>query len=485
MDAPDESPKSSDVETKKDLYDGQPSTTEVISVHSGSSDYRLYKRRFVGLVGLVVLNVVSGMTWPWFGPISNDMVAEFGITLDQVNWLGNVMACIYLPVSLAVPEVIRRYGIRRCCDIGAATLLISAWIRYAGTVHSLSSGGAYALLFVGQFFAAIAQPIFQVIGPKYSETWFDLKGRTTATMILAIANPVGGALGQLLSPIVGNTRQSILVLGIMSSVAAPFVFLISAAPPTPPTYSASKKAPGILSLLRVMANKGRSTDPSMTFRERIDFTIMFFVFGVLSSAVNVFGILTGEILQPVGYSSDTAGFMGATLILSGILAAVVTAPLFDRVFTSHLAITAKSLVPILAVAWLCFIWVVKPNNAGAVYALCAIVGIASITMLPVALELACEITRNADGSSALLWFACNSFAIIFILVEGALRAGPNANPPLNMRNALIFNGVVVMATSSSIFFLRGRQTRKQLDQEKRRQSISLQTRPPAEPAGEA
>jgi hypothetical protein len=54
-----------------------------------------------------------------------------------------------------------------------------------------------------------------------------------------------------------------------------------------------------------------------------------------------------------------------------------------------------------------------------------------------------------------------------------------------MRNALIFNGVVVMATSSSIFFLHGRQTRKQLDQEKRRQSISLQTRPPAESAGEA
>ncbi|KAJ7901776.1 major facilitator superfamily domain-containing protein [Mycena olivaceomarginata] len=456
MDARDESPKSSDAEAKKDLYDGQPSVTEVISVHSGSSDYRLYKRRFV------VLNIVSGMTWPWFGPISNDMVAQFGITLDQVNWLGNVMACIYLPVSLAVPEIIRRYGIRRCCDIGAATLLISAWIRYAGTVHSLSSGGAYALLFVGQFFAAIAQPIFQVIGPKYSETWFDLKGRTTATMILAIANPIGGALGQLLSPIVGNTRQSILVLGIMSSVAAPFVFLISAAPPTPPTYSASKKAPGILSLLRVIANKGRSTDPSMTFRERIDFTIVFFVFGVLSSASVV------QFIQPVGYSSDTAGFMGATLILSGIVAAVVTAPLFDRVFTSHLAITAKFLVPILAVAWLCFIWVVKPNNAGAVYALCAIVGIA-----------------NADGSSALLWFACNGFAIIFILVEGALRAGPNANPPLNMRNALIFNGVVVMATSSSIFFLRGRQTRKQLDQEKRRQSISLQTRPPAESAGEA
>ncbi|KAJ7084336.1 major facilitator superfamily domain-containing protein [Mycena belliarum] len=457
-------------------------TTDVISVHSSIRSYRLYKRRFVGIV---ILNIVSGMTWPWFGPIANDTANEFGITLDQVNWLGNVMALVYLPVSLSVPEIIRRYGIRRCCDIGAAALLVSAWIRYAGTVQSLSNRGAYALLFFGQasevsnipsfqFFAAIAQPIFQVIGPKYSETWFDLRGRTTATMIAAIANPVGGALGQLLSPIVGDTRQSILVLGIMSTVAAPFVFLISAAPPTPPTYSASKQTPGILSLLRVMCSKDRSTDPSMTPRERLDFAIVWFVFGVLSSALNVFAILTAQILQPMGYTSDTAGLMGAALLLSGIVGAIVSAPLFDRVFTTHLAITTKILVPILGGAWLSFIWAVKPNNEGGLYAICVLIGVASVTMLPVSLELACEVTRNADGSSALLWFACNLFAVIFILAEGALRAGPDANPPLNMRRALILSGTTVMISSVFVLFLQGKQTRKQIDADKLQQA---QTRP--------
>jgi MFS transporter, FLVCR family, MFS-domain-containing protein 7 len=42
--------------------------------------------------------------------------------------------------------------------------------------------------------------------------------------------------------------------------------------------------------------------------------------------------------------------------LSGIVAAVITAPLFDRVFTYRLAITAKVLVPIVAGAWLSLIW---------------------------------------------------------------------------------------------------------------------------------
>lgn len=55
-------------------------------------------------------------------------------------------------------------------------------------------------------------------------------------------------------------------------------------------------------------------------------------------------------------------------------------------------------------------------------------------------------------------------------MEGALRADENANPPLNMRRALIFNASFIMAASSLVFFLQGKQTRKRLDEEKLRQA---------------
>lgn len=110
--------------------------------------YKLYKRRFSGILGLVslsncklvsyfipiqvVLNIVSAMPWPWFGPIANDsryasepnpflsdavlhtVVTEFGFTLNQVNWLGNIVTCFYLPVALIIPTIISKYGIKRC-----------------------------------------------------------------------------------------------------------------------------------------------------------------------------------------------------------------------------------------------------------------------------------------------------------------------------------------------------------------------------------
>jgi FLVCR family MFS transporter 7 len=77
------------------------------------------------------MNIVSAMAWPWFGPIANNslfanqtslytantvypVVKEFDFTLDGVNWLGNIVACVYLPAALIMPTIISRYGIRKC-----------------------------------------------------------------------------------------------------------------------------------------------------------------------------------------------------------------------------------------------------------------------------------------------------------------------------------------------------------------------------------
>lgn len=36
----------------------------------------------------------------------------FHISLGQVNWLGQVVNLIYLPMALAIPTLVRRFGIR-------------------------------------------------------------------------------------------------------------------------------------------------------------------------------------------------------------------------------------------------------------------------------------------------------------------------------------------------------------------------------------
>ena len=116
----------------------------------------------------------------------------------------------------------------------------------------------------------------------------------------------------------------------------------------------------------------------------------------------------------------------------------------DRVFTKHLALTLKLFIPCLAGAWLSLIWagetlvlfkptdrpgsrqtsphIVKPNNTGGLFAIMAIIGVTSLTLLPVGLELACDLTQDAEASSSLMWFAGNAFGIIFVLCKEHLSA---------------------------------------------------------------
>jgi hypothetical protein len=46
--------------------------------------------------------------------ISYSVVKDFGFTLDEINWLGVVIGCVYLPTALLLPLLCRRIGLRRC-----------------------------------------------------------------------------------------------------------------------------------------------------------------------------------------------------------------------------------------------------------------------------------------------------------------------------------------------------------------------------------
>jgi len=61
--------------------------------------------------------------------------------------------------------------------------------------------------------------------------------------------------------------------------------------------------------------------------------------------------------------------------------------------------------------------------------------------------------------------------LTFFTVGGAVRAGLDASPPLNLKNYLIFQGVVVLVICSTILFLHGVQRRKVADEEKMQEAL--------------
>ncbi|KAG9097270.1 hypothetical protein FS749_006658 [Ceratobasidium sp. UAMH 11750] len=447
--------------TREDVARGDAGSSVVAAP---TESYRLYRRRWAGLVGLCLLNIVAGLNWLWFSSIAIDTSNEFRISLQKVNWLGNSVNLIYLPVSILVPFGCSRWGLRISCAIGSLSLLISAWVRYAGTAKTLSPEGKYALLLIGQVFAGFGQPWFQILGPKYSEVWFDLRGRTTATMLVAVANPIGAALSQLIAPAFSTVRDSVLVLGIITTVAVPAVLFIYPLPPTPPTFAGSHPSTPAAQVSRAFVGKARPGEATMSPHERLDMAIVTLLFGVLVGAFDAFSILINQIFAPHGYSSDASGIFGGVLILAGLIGAAVTSPIFDRYLTHHLALASKILIPPLAGSYIGLIWDVRANNDAGIYVLMVVIGVSSFTLLPISLEIGCEVTRSAETSSAVLWFAGNLLSVVFVLSMDALRDdSPGANPPSNMRKSLIFQACFVAAAAVSVFGLKGHQTRREMD----------------------
>lgn len=105
------------------------------------------------------------------------------------------------------------------------------------------------------------------------------------------------------------------------------------------------------------------------------------------------------------------------MLLAGIVSAFTISPLLDKWFTNRHGLAARIFGPLLAAVWLSLIWAVRVNNTIALYILFGILGACSLSIVPIALELGAELTRNAGASSAILWFSGNAFSILFILGE--------------------------------------------------------------------
>ena len=95
--------------------------------------------------------------------------------------IGLKIHCMSPPIPIRSPNLIFLQTV-----FGSLILVVLSWIRVSGTIRTLSATGSFAVILVAQLLVGIIAPCFQVVGPRYAEVWFDLNGRATATMIVAI-----------------------------------------------------------------------------------------------------------------------------------------------------------------------------------------------------------------------------------------------------------------------------------------------------------
>ncbi|KAF2657942.1 MFS general substrate transporter [Lophiostoma macrostomum CBS 122681] len=406
--------------------------------------FRVYKRRWFGLAQLVLLNIVVSWDWLTFAPVSATAAQYFRVSETAINWLSTAFLFSFVVISPVTVWTLNR-GPKESIIWSSIFLLLGNWIRYAGT---RADNGIFGLVMFGQILTGLAQPFVLAAPTRYSDLWFTESGRVSATAVATLANPLGGALAQLINPFLGSVPNTVLYVSIIASVATIPSFFIPARPPTPPCASATTPKSELLPSIRQI------------FRSP-PFYVLFLTFSVYVGFFNAFSSLLNQILYPYGYTEDEAGICGAILILVGLVSAALTSPIFDRTHAYQLGI--KLFTPLIALSYLALIWAPQTRSLAAPYVLSAVLGAASFSLLPLALEFLVEVTfpSSPEIGSTVCWAGGQALGGVFVIVMNALKEGSadleevrregrgggsgGDRPQGNMFRALVFEAVVALA----------------------------------------
>ncbi|KAG0371029.1 major facilitator superfamily domain-containing protein [Gamsiella multidivaricata] len=415
----------------------------------GQQTYLTYKSRYIGLFAIVLLNISTGFVWLTYSSVSDAAQGYLNCDDTVVNVTSILYFVAYLIMGPVSGWMFEKKGIKKSLFFGAAIQVIGALLRYlANFVESTpaSPGGRLALTLIGQIIAASAQPFFLNVPPKYAAVWFSENGRTTATMIGSVSNAFAAALAQLIIPEITKDKDSmstsVLICLILSAVAIIPVIFMSERPPTPPSPSAAEalletaEEPFWVSLRKVGSNK--------------QFLILMFLFGTFVGFFNAFSSLISQFAKPYDYNANEAGYFGAAMIVAGLVGAGIAGPVIDR--NKQFKTLLKTMVPLATLLYIVFIFVVRKDFFIGIIVVSALLGLFSFALLPIVLELGIECTYPVTpaSSTSLLWGSGQFFAVIFLLVLGALQDEQKSrdtgiNPPL------IFIGVWCLLATFPVY----------------------------------
>ena len=370
--------------------------------------------------------------WLSFAPVANTAADFYSTKPSTINWLSTAFLFAFVVASPFTIYTLHRGGPRLAILTSAVLILAGNWIRYAGTRPSPPNFG---LTMTGQLLIGLAQPFVLSAPTHYSDLWFSPQGRITATAVMSLANPFGGALGQLINPFLATKASEIpnmiLYVAIISTVATVPAVFVPPRPRTPVSPSSYHQAPGLRQTLALL-------------RGNVTFWLIVIPYWVYVGFFNSASSLLTQIMTPYGFSEEESGIAGALLIVVGLVAAAITSPIIDR--SKAYVLWIKVLVPVIALSYLAFIWAPGTRFIAAPYVILGILGAASFSLVPIALEFLVEVTFpvGPEASSTICWTGGQLFGGLFIVISDALKADKDADPPFTMKKALIFQAVVAL-----------------------------------------
>lgn len=362
---------------------------------------------------MVVLTTLSNvMMWISFSPIASIAEDYYDCSPTVLDLLSTTYFINFVLLSIPTSYMVKQKGLRFALVVGSFLNMLGSIVRalgdYTDTPH-LKLG----ILFVGQVFAAVAQPVIVSCPTVLAALWFGENERGLANMIGSVSNPVGVALGTVLSSQLVNSSSDIRLLLFVNAAPCVLSFLLIAfvfqdRPPTPPCVSAGQKSADFMKGLKLIINNK-------------PYLLLLLAFGIGVGSTSSVSTLSGQIVGGQGFTPKEAGYFFAILLFAGMVGAVISGKIIDK--TKRFTETLRGAFSLACCAFLMFTLALPTRIFWLVSISTGLMGFFCFAALPVALELSVECTYPVDeGTSAgLMWLTGQLFGIIITFSMDGLQ----------------------------------------------------------------
>jgi MFS family permease len=374
-----------------------------------SSQYQVYRYRWVVLAVFMLVNLTIQVLWISYASVTGPAAEFYGVSDLQIGLLAMVFMIAFLPLSIPASWVIDTYGFRVAVGIGVTLMGVFGLLRgFAGANYGLVLGATIGI--------AVAQPFLLNAWTTVPAKWFPVGGRATAVGLVTLANLIGTALGLALTPVLIESMSLPTVQLIYGSVAAAssvlFLVLAREKPPTPPGEPGSET--------RALAFDG--------LRHALKVKPFWLMLAVAVAGLGIFnGVSTWieNIIRPRGFTPTDAGTLGAVMILGALVGAVVIPVLSDRQHRRqrYLMIAVVGAIPGL-------LGLTFATAPPLLFGSALVLGFFLVSALPVGMQYAAEITYpTPEATSNGLIQLFGQGAVVFVYVMEAMKTRDGSFTP--------------------------------------------------------
>ncbi|KGL85552.1 hypothetical protein N309_07573, partial [Tinamus guttatus] len=357
-------------------------------------------------------------------------VRFYGVSTFAIDWLSMCYMLTYIPLLFPVAWLLDKHGLRPIALAGSALNGLGAWVKLGSLKPHL-----FAVTVLGQVVCSVAQVFILGMPSRIASVWFGPQEVSTACSLAVFGNQLGIALGFLVPPVlVPNVEDEeklayhisimfFMTAGVATALFILVVIVFKEKPPHPPSQAQAliqSRPPEEYSYVRSILRLLRNTN----------FVLLMVTYALVSLPVWVLCTLLafGYDLAPVFVcvcvlsqgEEVNAGRIGLTIVLSGMVGALISGIWLDRSKTykqTTVVVYIMSLVGMVV-----YTFTLSLGSLWVLFVTAGVLGFFMTGYLPLGFEFAAELTypESEGTSSGLLNVSAQIFGIAFTISQGQI-----------------------------------------------------------------